>query len=530
MSTKRKPFAVLDLETDPFKAGRLPQPFAAGFYNGDYPSHYWGDDCIKYLIEDLKEYDGYVYAHNGGKFDFHFMLDYLEPGTIKIINGRIAEMKIGKAILRDSFLILPVPLSAHSKTPIDYEKFEAHCREKHKSEILDYLRDDLRDLFSFVSAFFDRFPRRLTMPGIAIGELEKQCGKIERQSQNHDEKFRRFYYGGRVECFKSGKIEGDFKLVDINSAYPAAMRDFHPVGSEYKFTRKIPNDPIKRACSFYKINATSKGAAPARDKKGGIDFGDYSGEMMITGHELMAGLETDTLQIHQIHGIYEPQKVKNFAPFVDRFYAEKLEAEKAGDKTARLFAKLVMNSSYGKFASNPEKYQDFEIGEPGKANAFIKEGYSLDLTDFGGYWLWSRPIDTDTPQARYFDVATAASITGHVRALLWRSINAVVDPVYCDTDSILCRDTGSLVIGEELGQWSVETTVSVAYVAGKKLYTMKTPDGWKTASKGVKASHEQVKAAALGESVFVERETPTYSAKSAPTFNNRIIRNTAKNT
>jgi hypothetical protein len=127
-------------------------------------------------------------------------------------------------------------------------------------------------------------------------------------------------------------------------------------------------------------------------------------------------------------------------------------------------------------------------------------------------------------------VATAASITGHVRAFLWRSINAVVDPVYCDTDSILCRDTGSLVIGEELGQWSVETTVSVAYVAGKKLYTMKTPDGWKTASKGVKASHEQVKAAALGESVFVERETPTYSAKSAPTFNNRIIRNTAKNT
>jgi len=525
--SKKKPFAVIDTETDPFLAGRVPEPFCAGFYDGNDYFDYWGDDCIQYLCEDLADYDGYVYAHNGGKFDFHFMLDYINPGSIKIINGRIAEMKIGKATLRDSYLILPVPLSAHEKTKIDYSIFEREERDENKREILDYLGDDCRSLYGFITAFFDRFPRRLTLPGIAVQEIEKACGKIERLDKTHDTKFRPFYYGGRVECFESGKITGDLKLIDINSAYPDVMTKDHAHGAEYRVATRIPTNETKRLCSFYHFIGASRGAVPQRNNKGAIIFGDTAGEYKITGRELMAGLDTGTLDIHQMIAVYVPKKTINFSAFVEKYYAEKLGAEIAGDKTGRLFAKLIMNSGYGKLGANPEKYCDYEVGEPGVTRVFIQAGYSLELTEFGPFWLWSRPIDSDSPQARYFDVATAASITGAVRAFMWRSINSVSRPIYCDTDSILCADTGNLQMGDALGQWSVDARVSEAHIAGKKLYAMETLDGWKTASKGVRASADQIIKAAAGENVTVIRDTPTFSAKSVPKFQNRIIRNTA---
>lgn len=526
MTKKRKPFAVLDTETDPFKAGRLPKPFCAGFFDGEDYQSYWGDNCIQYLCEDLAEYDGFVYAHNGGKFDFHFMLNYAEPGKIRIINGRIAEMRIGKAILRDSFLILPVPLSAHQKTEIDYGKFEKEVRENHRDEILNYLQDDCRDLYSFIEAFFSRFPRKLTLPSIAIDEIEKAGEKIERLTKNHDTKYRPFYYGGRVQCFESGTIEGNFEMIDINSAYPAVMREKHPHGAQYSIKTRFPKKREKQLCSFYHIFGHSKGALPFREKDGSISFEERRGEFRATGHEIMAGLETDTLTIDRIVTIYEPLHTRDFASFVDKFYGEKLEAEKRGDSTGRLFAKLIMNSGYGKFAANPEKYKDYLLNEPGKP----VPGYDLELTEFGDFWLWSQPIDTDSPQARYFDVATAASITGAVRAFMWRSIQAVKRPLYCDTDSILCESIGDLKMGDQLGEWSKEASVLRAHIAGKKLYALETPDspsGWKVASKGVRATPEQIIKAAQGESVFVERDAPTYSAKRMPTFNNRIIKNTA---
>jgi len=66
--------AVIDLETDPFQHGRLPEPFLSGFDNGEQVVEFWGDDCILRLVEflaTLKE-PHIIYAHNGGKFDFFY--------------------------------------------------------------------------------------------------------------------------------------------------------------------------------------------------------------------------------------------------------------------------------------------------------------------------------------------------------------------------------------------------------------------------------------------------------------------------
>ena len=140
MASKKinRKLAVIDLETDPFQHGRLPEPFLSGFDNGESVVEFWGDDCILRLVEflaTLKE-PHIIYAHNGGKFDFFYFFQYLE-NPVRIINGRIVEATIGKHIFRDSYAILPVPLKTHGKLEIEYWKFEKEHREKHKAEIIE---------------------------------------------------------------------------------------------------------------------------------------------------------------------------------------------------------------------------------------------------------------------------------------------------------------------------------------------------------------------------------------------------------
>ena len=128
--------ATVDCETDPFLYNRFPKPFTWGFYDGEKYIDFWGDDATDKMIEHIEKFNGIVYAHNGGKFDFHYLITKAaEKGKIKIINGRIAEYRLGKARLRDSWLILPVSLKQMQKDDIEYWKMEKEHRQKYKYEI-----------------------------------------------------------------------------------------------------------------------------------------------------------------------------------------------------------------------------------------------------------------------------------------------------------------------------------------------------------------------------------------------------------
>src|SRR5574337_1791244 len=87
---------VLDLETDPFEYGQMIQPFVAGFYDGSRYISIWSDDCVKRLVEILlREPEPLtIYAHNGGRFDFFYFLQYLEK-DLRIVNGRIIQARLG---------------------------------------------------------------------------------------------------------------------------------------------------------------------------------------------------------------------------------------------------------------------------------------------------------------------------------------------------------------------------------------------------------------------------------------------------
>ena len=512
-----KDLAVIDFETDPFQYGVEPRPFAAGYYTSDDYQKFWGDDCVEQLIDYLKdESPRVIYAHNGGKFDFFFMLDYLDE-KLKIINGRISQASIlnGLHELRDSYLILPMPLKTHGKKVISYRKFRKQFREKYKQEILSYLYYDCASLYDWVKSFRDLYGSGLTLAGAAFKQLKQTDYPVSNTYTTFDERFRPFYFGGRVQCFKVGSFHGKYKYVDINSAYPFAMMSKHWNGASYLEVFKLP----KTGDFFAIIDAVSKGALPT--KVGGkLFFPDDSicREYYASGWEILAGLETNTLTIINIKKIYVPTFTNDFSEYVEKFFTIKLQAEKDGDTTARTFAKLMLNSCYGKFGQDGRKYEKFAIAPLGGYPE--GDGWASYSDLESGHCIFSQPDPSDN----FYNVATAASITGFVRAYLWRAICTSGGVLYCDTDAILCSEFAGDV-GDKLGQWDIEAEPVEIHIAQRKMYAIKMGDGsTKKACKGVRLSFNQIKSGVENKqnNVF-KRAAPAYSLKYGARFFTREI-------
>lgn len=197
MKNKKIPVGVLDFETDPFLHGRDPVPFAGEIYlgnNSDFNYAAWGQRCADKIGQYLSDMPkSKIYAHNGGRFDFHFLLKYAKRGAIKIIRNRIAILYIGKVSLIDSYLLMPFALEEYKKTKINYDLFERDEREKHKKEILSYLHDDCVNLFELLTGFQQFTGRALTIGSAAFADMRKKGIEIQRCDELHDDKFRKYF-------------------------------------------------------------------------------------------------------------------------------------------------------------------------------------------------------------------------------------------------------------------------------------------------------------------------------------------------
>ncbi len=564
-----KKIAVLDTETDPFLYDRIPKPFAVGYYNGESYYEFFGDDCIELFINYLDDIDGeekddlIVYAHNGGKFDFHFFMQYLDTDMI-VINGRLAEIKICGVTFRDSYLLLPLPLSCYKKDEIDYAIFEKEERYKPENlkEIKAYLKDDCIYLHEWLTKFTKRFDNPLTLPSASFKQLKATGYKINNTNIRYDEKFRPFYYGGRTEVFKSGVFKQDVEYFDINSAYPRAMLEWHPYSNSYITTDFFPESGMY----FARILAISKGALPFRGDNGFLTFpsDDTPREYSVTSWEIEAGLKTNTLKIINVIECIQHEKTYPFTDFVNKFYKEKAECKSKGDKDGEKFAKLILNSAYGKFALNSRLFKKYCITPKGflppellewyatyKVQSMneLKEAIIFDDTikdhqaderlkvltweicnDIEGFTIWQR----DEPSNRFYNTATAASITGYVRAFMWETICNSEGVIYCDTDSVMCEKFH----GKEsdlLGEWKLECVFDELYVGGKKLYTGHIKDtkindekNWKKASKGSRLEYNEIiEIVKDNKTINWQNQAPSFSLKYGARFIDRNIKKTS---
>lgn len=556
----RKILAACDCETDPFDyddsgyADLNIKPFIWGYFNGKTYKEF---DSTEAFIDDAKRRPWDFYAHNGGKFDYMYLLDYMDDvQDIKIINGRISKFKIGRATFYDSFNILPVSLAKLEKQKFDYKKLKKSVRHLHEAEISSYLRSDCVNLYNSIQALFSKRKKKLTLASSAMSEFEAVVAKMPKSDSAYHDKFKEFYFGGRVTHFELGVIhattEKPISIIDINSAYPFAMMQNHPYGT------KMGRDVIERDClptdredienCFIELECFSDRALPRRPKKnGGIEFYKETNKFKITGWEYLAAIDTGTISDVKIIKVYHFVDCLDFSAYVEKFYAEKVAAELDNDTVGRMIAKLYLNSCYGKFGQDERKYKKYKIVEDMEAFRYILHGsirdeivddvykdeceYREEMIDM---WELTREFENGmaliechedktytnddgekTDDYEFYNIATAASITGWVRAYMWRSLCSVERPLYCDTDSIACFGVGTLTLGRGLGEWDVEAaSVSRMAIAGKKLYAAFSDDGTtKTASKGVQLSAEEIERVALGAEVEYRKMSPVYSVK-----------------
>lgn len=158
--------------------------------------------------------------------------------------------------------------------------------------------------------------------------------------------------------------------------------------------------------------------------------------------------------------------------------------------------------------------------------------------------MWKRPVDELDKARAIMNVATGASITSAARAELLHGIARAERPIYCDTDSLVCRDL-DMPDGAELGAWKHEGDATEAAIAGRKLYALWGEESadpveaasrvkaWgdprciKLASKGVRLQAGSIREVAMGKVIRWKAEAPTFNVAGGHFYLERDVRMTA---
>lgn len=537
--SKRENIAVLDLETDPFDdEGTQILPFCGEIYSEKFGSVViWEDDPKRFYdklydaIESLP--DSYtIYAHNGGKFDFCYLMHKLR-GQVKFKGRAIMAAKIGSHELRDSLHIIPEKLSSWKKDTFDYAKLHKSCRHQNRKEILAYLHNDCIYLYDIVKSFILEFGFKISIGQAAFSELKKSY-KVKSVSEHTDEFVRRYFFGGRVECFAGQKHfisqpwEKPFRMYDVNSMYPYCMASFnHPVGNEYNWRRgTISEDTI-----FVDVECNNYGALVRRlddGETGAPKFGERA-RFLTTIWEFNAALKYDLIDNIDMIGVVDNCERSDFSKFIVPLYNRREQTKKIirelkklnptdyfllpeYEKTLKenLFLKYLLNNAFGKFAQNPRRFKEYYYTDLDKCPddewmSFLKGAdddtihkYGMPVERGDDFAIWSKP----SPSRRFNNVGTAASITGASRAILLHALQGALDPVYCDTDCLIARELSGVEIdASKLGAWDIEETYDEIIIAGKKLYAAKI--------QGIADDHEKrIKARCKGSPLTGEERDP----------------------
>lgn len=561
-----------DCETDPFLTGRTPEPFIWGLY---CPSMYLTFNSTKEFVDCVKSKPILIYAHNGGKFDWMYILPYIRESKAQIINGRYVSIFLGAAELRDSFCIIPEPLKNFGfKKEIEYWKLEKEHRDKYmETEIKPYLHQDCKGLYDAVTQYRKIAGKRKTIAGNALAFVKKLGLDPGRTNYRFDRNYRRYFYGGRVEVFRPGTHK-DIYLLDIHSAYPFAMTHDHATGSDFHHQSglgDLTKEQIDR--SFIWLRCNSKGAFPLRTKGldgGGLTFPHGYGEYYVTGWEYNVAQEFGLISDVTIEGVSYTDQTINFTPYVAHWFDYKARHSAKDENGNRIdpvnytIGKIMQNSFFGKLAQDGTKYFDYKVVPAGTficdatgkhpkeickicKQPFKDHGWQLYL-EYDNQEvhrrtsMWKYQLEDGeewTGRKLFYNVATGASITGFARAHLLRAICLLGREhiIYCDTDGIVCdssTDISRIPISDNLGDWGLDDKSRLGHFAGKKLYgislsTINKETGKpniKIASKGSQLAYEDIETIIKGGTVEWHNPAPSFGIDGKAKFVHRKIRAT----
>ena len=529
VKTPRRIF-IVDTETKPEKAkgGRKIHRLVIGAYiyaerlkTGwreeldffNYPEAFWSR-----VVEAANRHKAvWAFAHNW-HFDFQVLKGFeVLPrlgcelwGTFALDSSRFfMNYRCEKGLVKivDSTNYFKVPLEEIGRL-YGLEKVKVEDWEKADAKtLMDRVERDVHILYSIVRDLADWWQaEKLGKFGVTAASLAWNAFRhkfmrhkiLSHQNPKLEAAEREAYYGGRTEVFKWGRRRGRFYFLDVNSMYPAVMRDGRfPVAPLGHIEEAAPHE-IKRAPDTVVYNClayidTDVEAYPKRIPGVGLAFPVGRFITRLIGPELKEAARRGHLAKAEDCYVYKAEPI--FKEYVDYFWTLRLRYKGAGDKVREQFAKLLLNSLYGKFGqwSKPvkalgtalmPKYMaaDFVDTAEGKIGRFYQAGHQVFIQ-----------LKEKKPWVNAA-VAISASVTSYARLVLWSLIETagLENVYYVDTDSLMVNEAGlerlRPWIGGELGWLKLEKEANVVEIRAPKDYTF----GTTTKIKGVPKKAEEV--------------------------------------
>lgn len=466
----------------------------------------YGNNINSFMNYLFKLDNPQIYFHNL-KFDGSFILNWLfnngfewvadkkdrkENSFLTLITDKgqwykiTIYLKVGKKPkyieIFDSLKKLPFSVRAIAesfklpilKGEIDYYSYRS---ENHlmTEEEKDYIKNDVEIVARALNILENQGMTKMTTSANALNFYKDILGKnfdrlFPKLPPPVDTYIRESYKGGFTyvnEKYQNKKI-GEGIVLDVNSLYPSRMKfEKLPVGKpiyfkgEYSENTNYPLYVQKFSCIF----ELKDGFIPTIQVKNNryrFMENEYlkssEGERVVltlTSVDLKLFFEHyEVYELHFIDGFMFRSANGMFSQYIDYWTEQKIKAKKEGNGGLYTLSKLMLNSLYGKFGTNPKS----ALKIPYLSKDGILKFTISEVTERDSIYI---PI--------------ASFITAYARNYTIRSAQKVYNRfIYADTDSLHLigkeMPKGLKIDDYELGAWKHESSFDRGFYIRQKCY------------------------------------------------------------
>lgn len=479
-----KPHCTFDIESNKWTQFEM-----AGFYDGvKYTLCPSIDDLFDCILTERNR-NRVIFAHNGGRFDFLFLMEHLKNVRNKecrfITQGprvtalKIAHGKRGWITLQDSYTLLAYNLDELCKVfepstvkltgTIDFERERV---DKNNPLHLQYLRADCIALWEIIQKyrglpFVRDVGLKLTRSSVGLAAWRTTLKEPIRVTPRKVQDFSRdAYAGGRCEIFRQHLENG--VSVDVTSLYPAMM--LKPLPVEWLGEAKGIED-----FGFHDVTVeVPECYIPILWKKleGKLIFptGIFRGKYFSEEIHLAISQGAKIIKYHGGHRFTE--RTDLFSEYIQGCF--RMRQENPYPHPLNILGKDLANHCYGKTAEREEKKSliKLDMGNPSSWPKSFQVFHSDKMFQRTGFVQIEK-----VHRSPHMLCHIAAAITAHGRCHMARSIYLPEweTIAYTDTDSGKLRSEIPATPG--LGGLKREYPIKRGFYLLPKGYYEELPDG-----------------------------------------------------
>lgn len=516
---------------------RDPKSVARGHYCGNSPR------ICKHVKDSLQRLR--VFSHNGCKYDLIYFLNSTLLDSVAFLGNAVNFKMItwGNIVFVDFFNFFSTSLDKLAKSWLgigkadhpDFKLITSETWHQYIDIMEDYCRKDVNILGELVTRFLAmvadfglvdpdapqgrwklEMPMRATTAASLAVSIWKDIFNTEWINPCPKDQFHKFRLGGALrggwcQIFIKNPTPDQYpiKVYDYNSAYPAIMKDcYMPVN--YISTIPLKNMRLQDWLKSPQARKTSPATlylygvsgwnvkssfkmwhiAQRVDGDGLYYTRNFAGRMWVWGCEIEPFVDMADITIFEVN-VWEGKKI--FTSFIDYLYKIKADAKREGNTPMESFAKLLMNSLYGKLCQH--EFPQTVLAEVGRVYEILKARGLLEnvqsIKKISNTHVMAKlklnPDDVRLESdGRMLHISSM--VTARQREKMMSDMRAfgLEHIAYCDTDSFFVTNGGNVPLDRideyELGKLKCEAVIPKTFVGlAAKLYAYvkedKTPEG-----------------------------------------------------